>query len=76
MKKEPKSRFRLKEGVEPALGSSLHRADELQEAEFSAVLLPQFSAERWRERVGQQDEEQPAIEITERAVRSFGRECR
>src|SRR5215813_11596809 len=63
-----------KEQLQPVISPGLQVAHEFKEAEFAPVLLPQPGLQRWTERIGEQDEEHPAIEVTESADGGFSRE--
>ena len=62
---------RLEQALEPRVGVGLAMADELEQTQL-AVLSPHPSPHRGDEGGGQEDQQHPAVEITERAVRGRG----
>jgi hypothetical protein len=58
----------LQQRLEPVVGPGLEMGDEVEQTQFPRLLLPDGGAQGRTERGGQQEEQQAAIEGTERAV--------
>jgi hypothetical protein len=56
--------LRLKKHLEPPIGYRLEIPDEFEQTQFAVLLSPQQGPQPRAERVIEQDEQQPAIELT------------
>ena len=62
----------LKERLEPAVSEGLEVADQLEKTQLPLLAGPQRGAESRTEGIGQHDQQQTSVEITERGLRGLG----
>lgn len=64
--------WRFKERLEPAVSESLQIADEFEKTQLALLAGPQGSSQGGTQRLGQHDQQQSSVEITQRGFLGFG----